>query len=172
MQSQTSEEKETSSACPKCMKISPRWILEGSGRSHYHHSPPSKGAELPTYLNTPLSMLSSFSLLTSLPNSLPPLPAWHRGTGSGGCSQFITCCLCCSFLLRGGLLTLFLCSSVGSLPWETVLHGLLQCESFPHTTVLHELFQHGSLPQGVVLQEQAAPVWAPMASQVLPANLF
>jgi len=40
-------------------------------------------------------------------------PERHRGTGNGGYSQFITCCLCHSFLLRGGLLTLCPCSSVG-----------------------------------------------------------
>jgi len=60
----------------------------------------------------------------------------------------------------GGLLTLFPWSSVGSLSQETVLHGLLQCETFPWAAVHHELL-HGSVPQGVVLQEQAAPVWVP-----------
>jgi len=45
-----------------------------------------------------------------------------------------------------GLLTLFPCSSIGSLPRETVLHELLQC---------------GSLPQGVVLWEQTVPAWVP-----------
>lgn len=50
METQTSEEKETSSACLKCVKRSPGWIPEGI---HHHHSPPSKGAELPAYLNTP-----------------------------------------------------------------------------------------------------------------------
>ena len=45
----------------------------------------------------------------------------------------------------GGLLTLCPCSSVGSLPRETV-HKLLQCKSFP---------------QDAVLQEQAAPAWVP-----------
>ena len=37
----------------------------------------------------------------SIPTSLPPTPKWHRGTGNGVCSQFITRCLCCSLLLRG-----------------------------------------------------------------------
>jgi len=46
---------------------------------------------------------------------------------------------------------------VGSLPWETVLH---------------ELLQRGSFPRGAVLQEQAAPAWVPKGSQVLPANLL
>ncbi|KAK4832521.1 hypothetical protein QYF61_023853 [Mycteria americana] len=59
-----------------------------------------------------------------------------RGTGNGGCGQFITRCLCCSFLL-----TLFPCSSMRSLPWETVLHERLQCESFPWAIVLHELLR-------------------------------
>jgi len=46
----------------------------------------------------------------------------------------------------GGLLTLCPCSSVRSLPRETVLH---------------ELPQRGSFPRAAVLQEQAAPVWVP-----------
>ena len=50
-----------------------------------------------------------------------------------------------------GLLTLFPCSSMESLPQETVLHKLLQRESFPRATVLHKLFQHGSLPWGAVV---------------------
>ena len=61
----------------------------------------------------------------------------------------------------GGLLTLFPCSSVGSLPRETVLHELLQRESFPWATVLHEPLQSGSHPRGAVLQEQTAPAWVP-----------
>jgi len=72
-----------------------------------------------------------------------------------------SCCLCHSFLLRGGLLTLFPCSSMGSLPWETVLHKLLQCESFRQGAVLHKLLQHGSISKGAVLQEQTAPAWVP-----------
>jgi len=56
----------------------------------------------------------------------------------------------------GGLLTLCPCSSVGSLPWETVLHKLLQCASFPWGAALHKLLQSGS----------------PMGSQVLPENLL
>ena len=56
----------------------------------------------------------------------------------------------------GGGLTLFPCSSMGSLPGETVLHKLLQRESFPRAAVLHKLLQCGS----------------PAGSQVLPANLL
>jgi len=61
----------------------------------------------------------------------------------------------------GGLLTLCPCSSVRSLLWETVLHKILQCESFPRAAALHELPQRGSFPWGAVLQEQAAPAWVP-----------
>jgi len=61
----------------------------------------------------------------------------------------------------GGLLTLCPCSSVGSLSWETILHKLLQRESFPWAAALHELPQCGSFPWGAVLQEQAAPAWVP-----------
>jgi len=39
------------------------------------------------------------------------------------------------------------CSSVGSLPWETLLRELLQHGSFPQTAALHELLQHGSFPR-------------------------
>jgi len=82
--------------------------------------------------------------------------------GNGGCGQLITLCLCRSFLPpQGGLLTLFPCSNMGSLSQETVLHKLLQCESFPRAAILHELPQWGSLPQGAVLQEQTAPAWVP-----------
>jgi len=72
----------------------------------------------------------------------------------------------------GGLLTLCPCSSVRSLSWETVLHKLLQRESFPQAAALHKLPQRGSFPRGAVLQEQAAPAWVPTGSQALPANLL
>jgi len=72
---------------------------------------------------------------------------------------------------------------MGSHPQETVLHKLLQCESFPQAAALHELLRHGSFPQGAALQKQSAAVWAhkscqqtcssvdsslPMGPQVLP----
>ena len=39
---------------------------------------------------------------TSLQFSLPPPPLErHRRMGNGGYGQLITCCLCCSYLLRG-----------------------------------------------------------------------
>jgi len=61
----------------------------------------------------------------------------------------------------GRLLTLFPCSSVGSLPQETVLHEFLPHESCPQHAALHKLLQRGSFPQGAIFQEQAAPVWVP-----------
>jgi len=61
----------------------------------------------------------------------------------------------------GGLLTLCPFSSVRFLSWATVLHKLLQRESFPWAAALHKLPQHGSFPWGAVLQEQAAPAWVP-----------
>jgi len=78
------------------------------------------------------------------------------------------------FSSGGGLLTLCPGSSVRSLSKATVLHRLLQHESFPRAAALHQLPQRGSLPWGAVLQEQAAPVWVPRgvtspASKPVPA---
>jgi len=61
----------------------------------------------------------------------------------------------------GGLLTLFLYSSLRSLSHGTVLHKLLQHDSFPWGAALHKLPQCASLPRVTVLQEQAAPAWVP-----------
>jgi len=72
----------------------------------------------------------------------------------------------------GGLLTLCPCSSARSLSWETVLHKLLQCESFPQAAALHKLSQYGSFSRGAALQEQAASAWVHTGSQALPANLL
>jgi len=74
----------------------------------------------------------------------------------------------------GGLLTLCPCSSVGSFTQETVLHELLQCESFPQAAALMNCPSVGPFPQGAVLQEQAAPAWVPhrvtsAASKLAPA---
>jgi len=99
--------------------------------------------------------------LNFTPVSLPPTPERHRGTGNGGYGQFIACCLCCSLSLGRGLLTHCPGSSVRSLSQETVLHKLLQCDSFPWAAALCKLPQCGSLPQGAVLQKQAAPAWVP-----------
>jgi len=48
----------------------------------------------------------------------------------------------------GGLLTFFPCSSMRSLSHETVVHELLQHQSFPQAAALHRLPQRGSLPMG------------------------
>jgi len=53
------------------------------------------------------------------------------------------CCRCRSFLL-----TLFPWSRMGSHPQETILHKLLQCESFPWGAVLQEQLQCGFFPTG------------------------
>lgn len=82
-------------------------------------------------------LILRLSFAPSLLSFLPPLPApQHRAMGSEGYGQSITLCLCLF------LFTLFLCSSVGSLQWDTVLLKLLQC---------------AFSPLGTVLQEQAAP---------------
>lgn len=47
-----------------------------------------------------------------------------------------------------GLLTLFPCSSMRSLPWETVFYKLLQHESLPQAAILRKLLQHGFLSSG------------------------
>lgn len=73
--------------------------------------------------------------------------------------------------------TLPFLSSVGSLPWETVFHKFLQCESL-WAAVLSELFHCGPLPQGAVLQwgtpcgvtnpgSKSAPAWAPLSMAML-----
>jgi len=43
--------------------------------------------------------------------------------------------------------------------WKTVLHELLQCESFLGAAVLHKLLQHLSFLPGAAFQEQTAPEW-------------
>lgn len=62
------------------------------------------------------------------------------------------------FLSRTGLLTLFPFSTVGSFPWQAVLHELRQYEFFAQAAVLQKLLQHVFLSWGAVFQEQAAPV--------------
>jgi len=86
-------------------------------------------------------------------------PKWHRGTGSGTVVSASHVASATPSSSGGALLTLFPCSSMKSLPQETVLHEVLQHESFPRAAVLHKLPQHWSLPWGAVLQEQSAPAW-------------
>ena len=108
-------------------------------------------------LKTPSSHPSLLPRLNFTHNFLYLLPtsgAGGRGVGVVvSSSHFVSAAPSSS---GGGLLTLSPCSSVGSLPRQTVLHVLLQRESFPQAAVLHELLQRGS----------------PTGSQVLPANLL
>ncbi|KAK4830730.1 hypothetical protein QYF61_013180 [Mycteria americana] len=83
-------------------------------------------------------------------------PTQLRRMGNGGYGQLIQLYLCRSFLL-----TLFPCSSMGSSPWETVLHELLQHESFPQAAALHKLLQHRSFPQGAVLRNELLQCGSP-----------
>jgi len=95
---------------------------------------------------TPSPHPSHFPGSTSIPFLYLSPSERHRGTGIGRYGQFITCCLCRSSFSGGGLLTLWPCSSMKSLSWESVLHKFLQSESFPWAAALHELPQHGSFP--------------------------
>jgi len=77
---------------------------------------------------------------------------------------------------EGGVLALCPHSSTRSLSRETVLHKLLQLESFPRAAALHELPQHVSLPMGcspsgigcssVVTSPVSKPAsaWAPLST--------
>jgi len=76
--------------------------------------------------------------------------------------QCITCCLCCSFLLRGRTPhTLHLLQRKGP------SHGRQPCTNCSNMSPSHrlQLFTNhpscGSLPRGAVLQEQAAPASVP-----------
>lgn len=86
--------------------------------------------QIRTNINPPSSQpLSSWAQIQFfVPDSSAPssLPKWQRGMWNGGCSQFVTLHLCCSFLLM-----LFPCSRVRGLPQEIVLHTLLQHRSLP-----------------------------------------
>lgn len=66
---------------------------------------------------------SNLSLLLYSQFSLPPPPSGAGGWEMGVHSQFMTCCLCCSFCLRGGLLSFLLLQHValpmGDNPPET-----------------------------------------------------
>lgn len=86
--------------------------------------------------------------------SLIPTPQCTGGQGMGAVVTSPHLVSAAPSSSGGGLLTFFPCSSVGSLPQETLLHQLLRCESFLQAVVLHKLPQHGSLSQGAALQEQ------------------
>jgi len=119
--------------------------------------------EIKLNLKTPSPHPSLLPGLTFTPFSLPP-PYPPSGAGGRGMGVMVSSSHVVSAALSssgGGLLTLFLCSNMRSLSQETVLHKLLQRESFPQAAALHELPQGGSFPRGAVLQEQAAPAWVP-----------
>jgi len=80
--------------------------------------------------------------LTLLPSSLSPPSSGAGGWGMGVAvsSSHVVCAAPSS--------SDFHCSSVRSLSRETILHKLLQHESFPRAAALHELPQRGSLPTG------------------------
>lgn len=81
--------------------------------------------------------------------------------------------LCSTFFL-----TPFPCSSLGSLPWDTVFHKLPQWRPFPWAAVLEKLLQHESFVRKGLLQHEfpvqvtglarkPALVWAPLHRQTL-----
>jgi len=71
-----------------------------------------------------------------------------------------------------GLLTLCPCSSVRSLSQETVLHKLLQRESFPWAASLHELPQRGSFHRVQSFRNRLLQRGSPTGSQALSVNLL
>jgi len=81
--------------------------------------------------------------------SSPPSGTGGRGMGVAVSSSHVVSATPSSS--GGGLLTLCPCSSVRSLSGETVLHKILQRESFPRAAALHKLPQHGSFPRGACL---------------------
>ena len=99
-----------------------------------------------------------------LPISLPTFPPVAQGAGNRGGAVSPSA----PSSSGGGLLTLFPCSSVGSLPQETVFHELLQRESFPWASVLHARPFHGVQS----FRDRLLQRGSPMGSQVLPANLL
>lgn len=120
-----------------------------------------KSSEYP--LTTPSSFFPGLALFLVLYHLLA------GGNREWGHGQFITCCLCHSTPCGGDCIPF---CSVGSLPWETVLHGLLQCVFLPRSTILHSPFQQESVSWGAVLQGWAIPAWIPHEVANLPANLF
>jgi len=98
--------------------------------------------------------------------SLPPSPEWCRGTGNGGCSHFITPCVCCSFSL----------SSPASM-WGPI-HRRQSSMNFSNVGPSHRLQFFMSCSSvgpshGVQsFRNRLLQRWSTMGSQVLPANLL
>lgn len=101
-----------------------------------------------------LSYPSSQSQLYSFTFSSSISSLYAQMVNGGLWVKSITAPLCFSFLA-----TLFPCSSWASLPWDTLLHELLQSGSFPQATVLQELVQHES-PMGCNFCQEPAPACA------------
>lgn len=88
---------------------------------------------------------------------LPPPPEQLSGMGNRSCSQFIAFCLHYSFLC-----TLFLCSGMGSLPQDTVLHELQRCW----------LFSKSCPSMGQSFRNRLFQCGSPTGSQILPEYIF
>jgi len=92
-----------------------------------------------SYNNFPPPLPSSQAQLHSCFSASSPSPSGTEGRGMGvtvSSSHVVSAAPSSS---GGGLFTLFLGSRMRSLSWETVLHKLLQPESFPCAAALHEL---------------------------------
>jgi len=113
---------------------------------------------------------------TSFPNSLPPPPERLREMENGGCNQFITHCLCRSFLLwRRTPDTLLLLQRgdppTGDSPPWTATAWVLPTGCSSSQTALAWIPPWGAVLQEQTAPEQTGPLW-PIGSQFLPANLL
>lgn len=109
-------------------------------------------------------MRSQTNLIVTFPpalhpsRSLPHPPKWHRGTGIW---FLVSSSHIFAAAAQGEELESLPCSSMGSLPRETVLQELLQLESIPQGTALHRLLPHGSHILRVSPSGPPAPAWVP-----------
>lgn len=132
---------------------------------------------------------SNLSLLLYSQFSLPPPPSGAGGWEMGVHSQFMTCCLCCSFCLRGGLISPTpACGpshgrqssrNISNLSSSPGLHELLQCRFLPWgagAVLQNRQLQHRfpprvprpvrkpasarALPWGHRICQEPAPEWA------------
>jgi len=121
---------------------------------------------------SPLLLSSSWAQLHSRFSASSPVSStggWGMGAVISS-SHFVSAA---PFSSGTGLLILFPCSSVRSRSQETVLHKLLQRESFPWAATLHKRPQCGSLPMGLQsFRNRLLQRGSPMGSQVLPENLL
>ena len=87
--------------------------------------------------------------------------------GNGDYGQFITCCLCHSFLLM-----LFPCSSVGSLPRQTILRELTDVAPSHGLQFFRNCSSVGPSHRVQPFKNRLLQHESPPGSQVLPANLL